>query len=303
MKVTPAARKAPKLCPATPLKLTLTVSSGRPALPYFLAIRELSMAPTLLSEFRIRMSNSAGVPESTASRAFSRSFLSYACASSRGARPELRRGRESSPTASKILEKSRFFAFQNSTAPSVSSRSLRPTASSIERRPRLARISRVSPAMKRRKFSTCSGFPLKHFLRRGSWVATPTGQEFSWHLRIITQPRDTSIVVANPNSSAPRSAPITTSRPVLIWPSTCTRILSRRRFRRRVCWTSASPSSHGSPACLMLVSGEAPVPPSWPLTSTTSALPLATPAAIVPTPTSETSFTDTRAASLALRRS
>ena len=39
--------------------------------------------------------------------------------------------------------------------------------------------------------------------------------------------------------------------------------------------------------------GLAPVPPSWPLMSTSSALPLATPAATVPTPTSETSFTET----------
>ena len=45
----------------------------------------------------------------------------------------------------------------------------------------------------------------------------------------------------------------------------------------------------------MLVSGEAPVPPSWPLMSTTSAWALATPAATVPTPTSATSFTLMRA--------
>ena len=35
----------------------------------------------------------------------------------------------------------------------------------------------------------------------------------------------------------------------------------------------------------------APVPPSWPEISTTSACALATPAATVPTPTSATSFT------------
>ncbi len=45
----------------------------------------------------------------------------------------------------------------------------------------------------------------------------------------------------------------------------------------------------------MLVSGEAPVPPSWPLMSTTSAWALATPAAMVPTPTSATSLTLMRA--------
>ena len=60
-----------------------------------------------------------------------------------------------------------------------------------------------------------SGFPANRLRSSGSWVATPTGQEFSWHLRIITQPRQTRTVVAKPNSSAPSSAPITTSRPVL----------------------------------------------------------------------------------------
>ena len=49
------------------------------------------------------------------------------------------------------------------------------------------------------------------------------------------------------------------------------------------------------PACLIDVSGLAPVPPSWPEISTTSDLALATPAATVPTPTSATSFTCTRA--------
>jgi hypothetical protein len=42
-----------------------------------------------------------------------------------------------------------------------------------------------------------------------------------------------------------------------------------------VCWVSARPSSHGPPACLSDVSGEAPVPPSWPEMSTTSACALA----------------------------
>jgi hypothetical protein len=43
----------------------------------------------------------------------------------------------------------------------------------------------------------------------------------------------------------------------------------------------------------MDVSGEAPVPPSNPAIVTWSARALATPAATVPTPTSDTSFTDT----------
>ena len=57
------------------------------------------------------------------------------------------------------------------------------------------------------------------------------------------------------------------------------------------------------PLCLIAVSGDAPVPPSWPEISTTSACALATPAAIVPTPTSATSFTWMRASGLAFFRS
>ncbi len=78
---------------------------------------------------------------------------------------------------------------------------------------------------------------------------------------------------------------------------------SRSRFMTSVCWVSASPISHGMPACLIEEIGECPVPPSWPQMSTMSALPLATPAAMVPTPTSATSFTETRASGLALFRS
>lgn len=49
--------------------------------------------------------------------------------------------------------------------------------------------------------------------------------------------------------------------------------------------------------------GEAPVPPSKPEIKTTSPWALATPAAMVPTPTSDTSFTLTRAERFAFFRS
>ena len=96
---------------------------------------------------------------------------------------------------------------------------------------------------------------------------------------------------------------MTTSRPVFIDPSTCTKMRSRNPFSSSVCWVSARPSSQGAPACFSEVSGLAPVPPSWPEISTTSACAFATPAATVPTPTSATSFTWTRAAGLAFFRS
>ena len=166
-----------------------------------------------------------------------------------------------------------------------------------------ARISRTSWAMYSKKVTTNSALP-EYFSRSSlRCVATPTGQVSRWQTRIMMQPDTTSGAVAKPYSSAPSSAPMTTSRPVLSWPSTCTTIRSRSPLSSSVCCVSARPSSHGEPACLRLVSGEAPVPPSWPEMSTTSACALDTPAATVPTPTSATSLTWIRARSLAFFRS
>ncbi len=74
-------------------------------------------------------------------------------------------------------------------------------------------------------------------------------------------------------------------------------------MRTSVCWVSARPISHGTPADWIEDSGEAPVPPSWPAISTWSEFAFATPAATVPTPTSDTSFTEIRARGLPQRRS
>ena len=157
--------------------------------------------------------------------------------------------------------------------------------------------------MKWKKLMTCSAWPRNFSRSLGFWVAIPTGQVSRWQTRIMMQPMTTSGAVANPYSSAPRSAAITTSRPVLSWPSVWTTIRSRSLFRTRVCWVSASPSSQGMPACLSEVSGLAPVPPSWPLIRTTSLWALATPAATVPTPISATSLTLIRARGLLFFRS
>ena len=151
--------------------------------------------------------------------------------------------------------------------------------------------SRTSSAMNRKKLTMNSALPVNFLRSSGSCVATPTGQVFRWQTRIITQPDTTSGAVAKPNSSAPISAATTTSRPVFSWPSTWTTMRSRRLLRIRTCCVSASPSSHGTPPCLMPVSGAAPVPPSWPEISTTSACAFATPAATVPTPATATSLT------------
>ena len=81
------------------------------------------------------------------------------------------------------------------------------------------------------KFTTCSGCPANFARRRGSCVAMPTGQVFKWQARIMMQPSAISGEVENPNSSAPSSAPTTTSRPVFSWPSTSTVMRLRRSFR------------------------------------------------------------------------
>ncbi len=150
---------------------------------------------------------------------------------------------------------------------------------------------------------TCSGVPLKRLRSTGSCVATPTGQVLRWHLRIMMQPAAMSGAVEKAKSSAPSSAPMMTSRPVRRPPSTCSAMRPRRPFSVSVWCASARPISQGLPACLMAVSGEAPVPPSKPEMVMWSARALATPAATVPTPTSETSFTEMSASGLTFFRS
>ena len=58
----------------------------------------------------------------------------------------------------------------------------------------------------------------------------------------------------------------------------------RRLFSVSTWLASVSPISHGTPAYLIEVCGEAPVPPTWPEIRITSAFALATPAAMVPMP-------------------
>ena len=118
--------------------------------------------------------------------------------------------------------------------------------------------SRTSSAMKRKKFSTNSGLPVNFARSCGSCVAMPTGHVFRWQTRIMMQPITTRGPVEKPYSSAPRSAAMTTSRPVFICPSVCTMMRSRSLFITSTCCVSARPSSHGVPPCLMDVSGRGP---------------------------------------------
>ena len=171
----------------------------------------------------------------------------------------------------KTAEKSSPLAFQCWMALLKLRRSTRPIMSSNLRKPNPAITRRMSSATKVRKRTTYSALPWNLFRRSGSCVAMPTGQVPRWHFRIRMQPSETRAEVPKPNRSAPSMAPITTSRPVRIWPSHCTRMRSRRPFNTSVCWVSARPISQGVPACLIDDRGLAPVPPSWPLISTSSA--------------------------------
>ncbi len=73
---------------------------------------------------------------------------------------------------------------------------------------------RTSSATKKKKLTTCSGWPRNRRRSSGSWVAIPTGHVFRWQARIMMQPIVISGAVEKPNSSAPRRAAIITSRPV-----------------------------------------------------------------------------------------
>ncbi|SKZ25355.1 Uncharacterised protein [Mycobacteroides abscessus subsp. abscessus] len=193
--------------------------------------------------------------------------------------------------------------FQWATAVSVWSRCDCPIASSSVRYPNCARYFRTSSAMNRKKLTMCSAWPVNRERSTGFCVATPTGQVSRWQTRIMMHPDTMSGAVEKPYSSAPSNAAMMTSRPVRRAPSHCTVMRSRNPFSINVCWASARPISQGVPACLSEVSGDAPVPPSYPEISTTSAWALETPVATVPTPTALTSFTWMRASELAFFRS
>ena len=130
--------------------------------------------------------------------------------------------------------------------------------------------SRTSCAMNRKKFSTYSGRPSNRSRSSGFWVATPTGQVSRWQTRIMMQPDDHQRRGREAELLGAEQAAMTTSRPVLSWPSVCTTIRSRSPLITSVCWVSARPSSHGDAGVLDRGQRQAPVPPSWPEISTTS---------------------------------
>jgi hypothetical protein len=82
--------------------------------------------------------------------------------------------------------------------------------------------------MKLIRLMTFSGVPVNFSRKASSCVQTPTGQVLEWHWRTMMQPMATRLSVPMPNSSAPRMAAMTMSRPVFRPPS----VRSFTRWRR-----------------------------------------------------------------------
>ena len=119
----------------------------------------------------------------------------------------------------------------------------------------------------------------------------------------MMQPMEISAAVPMPYSSAPIIAAMTMSRPVRSPPSVRSVTRPRSLFIDSTWCASVMPISQGRPAYLIEVAGLAPVPPLWPEIRITSALALATPAAMVPTPDCATSLTVTFTVGLICLRS
>mmetsp|Transcript_18019 Transcript_18019/g.62359 ORF Transcript_18019/g.62359 Transcript_18019/m.62359 type:complete len:367 (+) Transcript_18019:577-1677(+) len=315
--VTPGASVKPRLWPLDPLRRIVTAPSGKPDLPQALDTAELSMVPSVRSKFVVSWSTTTGAwspPAAYASmrlRAAAMSSLSIFASSSWSWVAAWRwpavglssdagwsRGARSRPA---VLSGRPFFrslmGSTSSTSPAA------PMRSSMDVMPNDANVARISSANRKKKLMTCSGWPSNFARSSGSCVAMPTGHVLRWHLRIMMQPRAMSGPVEKAYSSAPSAAATQTSRAVLSWPSVWSRMRSRKSLSTSVCCASAMPSSQGRPAHLMPVQAAAPVPPSPPEMTMWSALALATPAAMTPTPTSDTSFTDTSPSGLAHLRS
>ena len=118
-----------------------------------------------------------------------------------------------------------------------------------------------------------------------AWRRTPP----LWVTRASSRTRTRRAQPWRSRSPSTSGAAMTTSRPGLQLAVDLDGDPRSRRFSRA---SGRGPRLPGDAAlCLMAVTGDAPVPPSCPEISTTSACAFATPAAMVPTPTAATSLT------------
>ncbi len=118
-----------------------------------------------------------------------------------------------------------------------------------------------------KKATTCSGVPVNLARRSSRCVAIPVGQVSRWHWRAMSQPMATSAAVPNPNSSAPsmrRHDDVATGLQPAVGAQrdpVAQPVADQHLVRPR---PGRAPTA--GPACLIEVSGDAPVPPEWPLT-------------------------------------
>jgi len=116
--------------------------------------------------------------------------------------------------------------------------------------PPAAPSTHALPRRRRRSSSPRARLALELAAQLRSCVATPTGQVFKWHLRIMMQPSTTSGAVAKPNSSAPRIAPTTTSRPVSSARPPAPRCAREAGLNQSLLRLGEA-ELHGVPACLI----------------------------------------------------
>jgi hypothetical protein len=109
----------------------------------------------------------------------------------------------------------------------------------------------------------CSGWPVNFLRSWGPAWQTPTGQVFRWHLRIMMQPSGDQRSGCEPELFGAQQGG---DDHVAARLQPAVGFQAQRVNAGRSCtsvWcVSARPSSQGRPACLMLVRGDAPVPPS-----------------------------------------
>ena len=151
-----------------------------------------------------------------------------------------------------MREKSRPFAFQCSMPFFVSSRSARPIRSLNLRMPslrhQLARFFGDEEEVIDDVLGLAGELLAQHRILRGHADRAGVEMALAHHDAALRPPAARWRSRIRRRRAARRS---TTSRPVFIWPSTCTAMRPRRRFSTSVCCVSARPSSHGVPACLI----------------------------------------------------
>ena len=138
--------------------------------------------------------------------------------------------------------------------------------------------------------------------QHGILVATPTGQVLRWHLRIMMQPAAISGAVEKPNSSAPSSAPTTVTAGADAAVDLHRDAAAQPVGDQRLVGLGQA-DLPGRAGVLDRGQRRGPGAASKPAMVTWSARALETPAATVPTPTSDTSFTETSPSGLTFLRS